>query len=138
VGGTINLQSVLPINNPYITILGQTAPGGGITVSAKAGYFDAIGMNTHNIIIRYIRFARGYYLNHPDETGDTISLFGPANTSSSIMSRPAGRTTETRTSGAITSTKRPRTSRFRTPFSPSRWRTKKISISARTETHPKR
>lgn len=79
VAGTINLQSVLPINNPYITIAGQTAPGGGITVSAKSGYFDVIGMNTHNIIIRYIRFARGYYLNHPDETGDTISIFGPAN-----------------------------------------------------------
>lgn len=79
VAGTINLQSVLPINNPYITIAGQTAPGGGITVSAKSGYFDVIGMNTHNIIIRYIRFARGYYLNPPDETGDTISMFGPAN-----------------------------------------------------------
>ena len=78
VGGTINLQSVLPINNPYITIAGQTAPGGGIAVSAKAGFFDVIGMNTHNIVIRYIRFARGYYANYPPETGDTISMFGPA------------------------------------------------------------
>ena len=52
VSGTINLASRLVITNSYLTIAGQTAPGGGITV---AGYETSV-TNAHDVIIRYLRF----------------------------------------------------------------------------------
>ena len=44
----------ITIRNPYITIAGQTAPGGGILL--KACPFSII---THDVVIRYIRFRLG-------------------------------------------------------------------------------
>jgi subtilisin-like proprotein convertase family protein len=55
VSGTINLQSPLIITNSYLTIAGQTAPGGGITV---AGWETRVA-NAHDLIIRDVRFRRG-------------------------------------------------------------------------------
>ena len=37
VGGTIEEKSLMHILNPYITIAGQTAPGGGIQITGGAG-----------------------------------------------------------------------------------------------------
>jgi pectate lyase len=52
-GGLITLNSPLSIKNPYITIAGQTAPGGGITI--KLGSSTEIFLiKTHDVIIRYI------------------------------------------------------------------------------------
>src|SRR5262249_3593634 len=53
VGGNITLNSTLTISNPYITIAGQTAPGGGITLKGPVQN-DLLVINTHNVIIRYI------------------------------------------------------------------------------------
>ena len=53
-GGTISLNSSLNISNPYITIAGQTAPGGGITI--KGG---DIRVSTHDVVMRYITSRRG-------------------------------------------------------------------------------
>jgi len=53
VGGTITLSSVLTISNPFITIAGQTAPGGGITLRKSNGG-DIFNPETHDIVIRYI------------------------------------------------------------------------------------
>ena len=53
-GGTIYLKSPLTIANGDVTIAGQTAPGGGITV---AGY--PVSMKASNVIIRYMRFRLG-------------------------------------------------------------------------------
>ncbi len=54
VGGHIDLCSPLVINKPGLTIAGQTAPGGiGIH-----GYPTRV-QNTHDIIIRYVRFRTG-------------------------------------------------------------------------------
>ena len=53
VGGLIVLNSQLTISNPYITIAGQTAPGGGITLKKSAGG-NVFSTQTHDVIIRYI------------------------------------------------------------------------------------
>ncbi|HZT21808.1 MAG TPA: LamG-like jellyroll fold domain-containing protein [Verrucomicrobiae bacterium] len=52
VSGIITLQTPLIITNPYLTIAGQTAPGGGITV---AGNMTAV-QSAHDVVIRDIRF----------------------------------------------------------------------------------
>jgi pectate lyase len=59
-GGTIELQSGLEISNPFITIAGQTAPGGGITLKNVPSNMDAaLTVTAHDVIIRYIRSRPG-------------------------------------------------------------------------------
>lgn len=53
-GGTIELQSPLVIRNPFITIAGQTAPGGGITLKGHA-----LLVSTSEVIVRFIRVRPG-------------------------------------------------------------------------------
>lgn len=54
VAGIINLKTPLIIRAPYVTIAGQTAPGDGICVAG-----ESVWINTHDVIIRYMRFRRG-------------------------------------------------------------------------------
>lgn len=58
VGGLISLNSTLRIANPYITIAGQTAPGGGITLKLGTAS-EAISVQTSQVIIRYISVRPG-------------------------------------------------------------------------------
>jgi len=53
-GGTIDLDSEISINNPYVTIAGQTAPGGGILIRDYG-----IRVRTNNVIIRGLRIRIG-------------------------------------------------------------------------------
>lgn len=55
VGGTIDLASTLVINKPYLTIAGQTAPGGGIALKRH----ELVITNTHDVIVRYLRSRPG-------------------------------------------------------------------------------
>ncbi len=56
VSGVINLTSKLNIaNKSNITIAGQSAPDGGITIDGEQVHFQ----NVQNVIIRYIRFKGG-------------------------------------------------------------------------------
>jgi len=54
VSGTISLKASLDITKPYITIAGQSAPGGGICVK---DHQTTVG--THDVVVRYIRFRPG-------------------------------------------------------------------------------
>lgn len=71
VAGTIPLKSSLSITNPYITIAGQTAPGGGITLRGDwAGDEGLIQIKTHDVILRYLTVRAG-----PPSAGDGIEVF---------------------------------------------------------------
>jgi pectate lyase len=63
-GGTIALQSTLTIANPFITIAGQTAPGGGIQLRGPSGASapgsPAFFITTHDVVIQYLRVRRGH------------------------------------------------------------------------------
>ncbi len=54
VAGIIQLKKPISVRAPYITIAGQTAPGDGICVAGESLLLD-----THDIIIRHMRFRRG-------------------------------------------------------------------------------
>lgn len=54
VSGIIKLKTPLIIRAPYITIAGQTAPGDGVCVAG-----ESVWINTHDVVIRYMRFRRG-------------------------------------------------------------------------------
>ena len=54
VAGLIELKSNLEINNPNITIAGQSAPGDGICIA-----YASLDVNTHNVILRHLRVRRG-------------------------------------------------------------------------------
>lgn len=59
VGGVIRFVGRPPfISNPYITIAGQTAPGGGITLAhsgAVGGRTPLVVKDTHDVVVRHIR-----------------------------------------------------------------------------------
>ncbi|MBX9656421.1 pectate lyase [bacterium] len=54
VAGTIELKSDLKITEPFCTIAGQSAPGGGICIKGKA-----LGIRGHDVIVRYLRLRPG-------------------------------------------------------------------------------
>ena len=58
-GGTITLHSKIKIVNPYLTIAGQTAPGGGVCVRGDGNGVNLISVKTHDIIVRHLRFRPG-------------------------------------------------------------------------------
>ena len=60
VGGTIALDSVIRVREPYLTIAGQTAPGGGILIRG-AGDDPLIRLErgVHDVVIRYLRLRNG-------------------------------------------------------------------------------
>lgn len=70
VAGTIDLESPIQINAPYLTIAGQTAPGDGICIKR----FPLRIKNTHDIIIRGIRIRPGIESGLKGSEIDVIDL----------------------------------------------------------------
>jgi len=62
VGGTIDLESDISVREPFCTIAGQTAPGGGICLRA-------FGLNifAHDVVVRHLRFRMGVRFVGEDE-----------------------------------------------------------------------
>jgi pectate lyase len=59
-GGTIEVNSQIVVTNPYLTIAGQTAPGGGITLKADPGILKGpLAIRTHDVIVRFLRLRPG-------------------------------------------------------------------------------
>ena len=54
VAGIIKLKDRIRIRAPYITIAGSTAPGDGVCIAG-----NTVELETHDIIIRHMRFRRG-------------------------------------------------------------------------------
>lgn len=54
VAGIIRLKSPVIIRAPYVTIAGQSAPGDGVCIAG-----ESVWINTHDVVIRYMRFRRG-------------------------------------------------------------------------------
>ncbi len=59
-GGTITLHSDIKILNPFVTVAGQSAPGGGISLRMDPGNTHGlIDVNTHDVVIRFLRLRQG-------------------------------------------------------------------------------
>ncbi len=75
VAGTIELHTTLTINNPYITVAGQTAPGQGITLRAVSAAVEALmQVQTHDVVIRYLTLRAG-----PPSAGDAMQILSSSN-----------------------------------------------------------
>jgi pectate lyase len=53
-GGLVTLRSPVVIDEPFLTIAGQTAPGGGICFRGQA-----VLIQTHDVVVRHLRFRPG-------------------------------------------------------------------------------
>jgi pectate lyase len=70
VAGKINLLTGIRINEPFLTIAGQTAPGGGVEFAGKRMNNDAlIYIYTHDVIVRYTRLRIGTGPGHSPGPG---------------------------------------------------------------------
>lgn len=71
IGGTIRLKSHLRVTKPFVTIAGQTAPGGGILLR-DAGFY----IETHDVVLRFIRSRVGPSLAEDYDTQDSLQISG--------------------------------------------------------------
>ena len=71
VGGRIWLDSRIELLNPYVTVAGQTAPGGGIELANAANQKAPLRIRTHDVVIRNLRSRPG-----PGGDRDALSLYG--------------------------------------------------------------
>ena len=71
IGGTIELKDFLIISHPYLTLAGQTAPGGGICLK-NAG----LTITTHDVLIQHLRIRPGIAGDITPEHNDAVAVLG--------------------------------------------------------------
>lgn len=72
--GTITLKSEITVRNPFLTIAGQTAPGGGIAIKIDGkSDIGAINIETHDVIIQHLRVRPGPAIQG-SVNGDAIQM----------------------------------------------------------------
>lgn len=60
VSGTIEIDWQIPLRNPFVTIAGQSAPGGGIAIrNGPTNTLHALSIQTHDVVLRHLRFRPG-------------------------------------------------------------------------------
>lgn len=103
VGGTIELDSSLKIENPYVTIAGQTAPGDGITLKNSANNPDPeapLKIKTHDVVLRYISSRPG---SSKADTGNIDALNIIEGSSSEVYNIVVDRTSLSWSTDEVTS-----------------------------------
>lgn len=71
VGGIIELESELQIWEPFVTVAGQTAPGGGICLK-HAG----LVILTHDVLVQHLRVRPGREGSVKPDTNDALQVLG--------------------------------------------------------------
>ena len=71
VSGIIDLKSELQILRPFVTLAGQTAPGGGICIKGAG-----IAIMTHDVLVQHIRVRPGNKGPVDADINDAISIMG--------------------------------------------------------------
>ncbi|MHC4534088.1 MAG: pectate lyase family protein [Planctomycetota bacterium] len=71
VSGIIEIQSELQILHPFVTLAGQTAPGGGLCIKGAG-----IAIMTHDVLIQHIRVRPGNKGPVDADINDAISIMG--------------------------------------------------------------
>ncbi len=71
VSGTIELRSELQVNHPFVTIAGQTAPGGGICIKGAG-----LTIFAHDVLVRHIRVRPGNKGPVDADINDAVSMLG--------------------------------------------------------------
>ena len=79
VSGTITLQSAIRVTEPYLTVAGQTSPGG-VQIRGNGqpkGDWGVWCVNgAHDIVLRYLRVRMGGHMEH--DAGNNILFYGTA------------------------------------------------------------
>ena len=76
VSGTIEVDDWINIQSPYLTIAGQTSPGG-IALKVRNSMNSPMLIQTHDVVVRFLRLRPGPS-PRPSENVDTIQISGGA------------------------------------------------------------
>ena len=78
VSGTVDVHEQIVVDDPYLTVAGQTAPGGGITLKAADGNTSGlVDISAHDVVIRFLRFRTGAPSSVSGENLDGVNIWRP-------------------------------------------------------------